>query len=468
MVEARDERGAAWMAAGWAFATGQAGVVIVSGTAGLTGAATALADASTSGIPLLCITAGASAATNPGVLDLAAIARPISVWTGCARSADEAGALTARALRRARSRRPGAAVLDLPVDVQQSTTKAAPETPLALQDPEPEPSVITDARALLQNARRPVILADGGCYWDGAGDVLRAFAEATRLPVFTMRAARGLISDEHELCFGSPNPRTAPARIARGEADVALVIGADVDVSMAGDAFRPDCAVIRIDARTTLSALAADATALPTHAWIERLGAERDRRASAVAERARIASAPLHPGRLLAEVVAKLPPDAMVCVDGEALALWAADALPARLPGSLHMASASPLGARGSALPRAIGMKLAHPGRPALVLTDDRAFGYTVTELQTSARHHAPVAVIVGNVGRSPYEVLAEFAGGVGDAVQTPQQLAIAVTNALVAPVPSVINAQIDASARHEADRPIAPAFTRARDSGRL
>ena len=66
--------------------------------------------------------------------------------------------------------------------------------------------------------------------------------------------------------------------------------------------------------------------------------------------------------------------------------------------------------------------------------------------------------------GTAPYELLAEFAGGVGDRVETPQQLEIAITNALVASRPSVINAILDQTIRHEAMPLIAAMFAARRD----
>ena len=59
----------------------------------------------------------------------------------------------------------------------------------------------------------------------------------------------------------------------------------------------------------------------------------------------------------------------------------------------------------------------------------------------------------------APYELLAEFAGGTGDRVETPKQLEIAVTNALVSAKPSVINAIVDPAAEHEAMPLIAAMF---------
>ena len=65
----------------------------------------------------------------------------------------------------------------------------------------------------------------------------------------------------------------------------------------------------------------------------------------------------------------------------------------------------------------------------------------------------------------APYELLAEFAGGTGDRVETPQQLEIAITNALVSVKPSVINAIIDPAVQHEA-MPLIAAMFAARASG--
>ncbi|HEV2686673.1 MAG TPA: thiamine pyrophosphate-dependent enzyme, partial [Actinomycetota bacterium] len=138
-------------------------------------------------------------------------------------------------------------------------------------------------------------------------------------------------------------------------------------------------------------------------------------------------------------------------------------------------------------LPWAIGMKAARPERPVVAICGDGSFGFTAMELETSARHGLPVAAVIGNAGGwgivrhlqnaihgralvsdlpvAPYELLAEFAGGTGDRVETPQQLEIAITNALVSIKPSVINAIIDPAVQHEA-MPLIAAMFAARASG--
>jgi acetolactate synthase-1/2/3 large subunit len=511
IIDARDERGAAWMAAGWALATAEPGVVVVSNTPALTNAATALADSTFSGIPVLCITGGVSLGDrgkgHPGDQDQAAIAAPISKSSMRLENPNEAAALVSRCCQIAVAPRPGSVVVEIPMDVQQGRADGGAEGisfPFTGGD-EASPDVTEIARAL-GKAARPVIIAGSGCFWDGAGDALRALAEGARIPVFTARAARGLLADDHELCMGFPNLLTPAAQTIFGEADVALVVGAELDILMGNGAFHPGCTLVRVDAdpnafavgraaeiplvaspRATLEALAKDAMPLATDEWVKRLRDAVDARAADVAKRAHIAAAPLHPGRLIAEVAAKLPADAIVTVDAGELALWAIDAVPARAPSSFSTSSASAMGALGMGLPWAIGMKAARPERPVVAICGDGSFGFTAMELETSARHGLPVAAVIGNDGGwgivrhlqnaihgralasdlpvAPYELLAEFAGGTGDRVETPQQVEIAITNALVSAKPSVINAIIDPAVQHEA-MPLIAAMFAARASG--
>jgi acetolactate synthase I/II/III large subunit len=509
IIDARDERGAAWMAAGYALATAEPGVVVVSNTPALTNAATALADSNFSGTPVVCITGGVGLADretgHPGDQDQIAIAEPWSKHVDRVQDPSRAGLSIRGALIAAMTLRPGVATVEVPMDIQHKRADTMLVENITPMQMEADTSVLGRVAGLLADAQRPVIVAGSGVFWSKAGAQLQALVEGARIPVFTARAARGLISDDHELCFGFPNLLAAPAQAIFGEADVALVVGCELDLMVANGNFHPGCTLIRLEADEAafkvgraadvqatvdiahaLGWLAEHATPLRTQDWVARLREAADARDAEVAVRARITSSPLHPGRLIAGIAAKLPPNAIVTVDAGELALWALDAIPARAPSAFHTSSASAMGALGMGLPWAIGMKIAHPDRPVMTIAGDGSFGFTALELETSARHNAPVGVVVGNDGgwgivrhlqlaihgraiasdlpRSPYELLAEFAGGVGDRVETAKQLEIAVTNALVADVPSVVNALIDASAQHPAMPLIAAMFAAKRD----
>lgn len=494
------------MACGWALSTGEPGVVCVTGGAGLTNAITALADAQTSGIPIVCVTGGVAVADRglgqPGDVDQLALVRPVSKWAATVTDPDEAGETIAAAFGYARGGRPGVAVVELPVDVQNARAEAAPPQPLPAERHAPDRGRVSTARALLAGAERPIALAGSGAFWSGAGDALRTFVERTRIPLFTLRAGRGLLDERHELAFGFPNPLAGAAPVAYAEADVVLVIGTKLDLMLAGGAFNPQAALVRVDidpaalatgrkadvelvgdARSALLALSEGAEALEDKAWVERLRDAADERARQVRERALLGGSPIHPARLVAEVAAALPEDAIVCVDAGELALWAIDALEARRPGSLHLSLNSALGALGMGVPWAVGAKAAHPERPVLALCGDGSFGFAALELDTAARHRLPIAAVVGNdggwgivrhvqelnYGRAPgtalpgtaYERIADAVGGHGERVEAPEGLAIHLANALVAQTPSVINAILDPAPAHEATRLIAAMFAR-------
>jgi acetolactate synthase-1/2/3 large subunit len=292
------------------------------------------------------------------------------------------------------------------------------------------------------------------------------------------------------------------------EADIVLVVGTRLDITLAGGGFHPGCRLIRVDtdegafslgraaevqiqgdARDVLEQLLDGAQPLATDAWVKRLREAADARAAVVAQRERIDSSPLHPGRLVAEVARALPADAIVTVDAGELALWAIDAIPARAPSAFHASSFSAMGALGMGVPWAIGLKLAHPDRPVVAICGDGSFGFTALEVETAVRHDIPITVVVGNDGgwgivrhlqqdlhgraiasdlpRAPYELIASFAGAIGDRVEEPRALAIAIDNALRAPKPSVINAIIDERARHDALALIAAMFEGKRFEGK-
>ena len=511
LVDARDERGAAWMACGYALSTGRAGVVLVTGGPGLTNAVTALADAQASGVPLVCITGGVGLSQrgrgHPGDLDQIAVVRPVSKWAATVAAPGDAGEAIAAAFGHARGGRPGVAVVEIPVDVQLASTDAPAPNPLPSEPHEPDPDRIAEARAALASARRPIAIAGSGCFWSGAAERLGAFVERARVPLITIRGGRGLVPDDHELCFGFPNFLAGPAQVGYGEADVVLVLGTKLDLMLAGGAFNPAAKLVRVDtdpaaftlgrradvevvgdAGRALEMLGDGFGALPTDDWVAALVAARETQRAALEERADFSGDPIHPARLVAELAAALPEDAIVCVDAGELALWAVEALPAMRPGSQMLSLGSAMGALGMGVPWAVGAKVAHPDRPVVVLAGDGSFGFCAMELDTAARHGAPVAVVVGNDGGwgivrhmqqlvhgravasdlpgTVYEKLAEMAGGHGERITRAADLPLAFENAMVAKSPSVLNVLIDPDPMHEACRMIALMFSRPAEDG--
>src|SRR5439155_24840958 len=134
-----------------------------------------------SGIPVLCITGGVGlddrGKGHPGDQDQVSIATPLSKWASRAEQPEEAAALATRGYQIAAAPRPGTAVVEIPLDMQQRGVEPLSLTPPRTESETPD---VTEIRARLAPAERPVIIAGSGCFWDGAGDALRALAEGGR------------------------------------------------------------------------------------------------------------------------------------------------------------------------------------------------------------------------------------------------------------------------------------------------
>ena len=116
----------------------------------------------------------------------------------------------------------GAVTIALPQDVQAEAydwpDELFRERVWHVPRPVPEPAALARAVEVLRSARRPLIVAGGGVIYSEATDALRAFAEATGIPVAETQAGKGSLPYDHPLALGAvgapaPPPRTrSPAR----------------------------------------------------------------------------------------------------------------------------------------------------------------------------------------------------------------------------------------------------------------
>jgi acetolactate synthase-1/2/3 large subunit len=498
VIDARHEAAAGFMAEGWALATGRPGVVLVTGGPGLTNVQTPVADASMAGVPMVVLTGAIRQSErgggHPQDVDHHAALAPFTRWSETVRSAGAIPGAIADAFGRARSER-GPVLLELPLDVQLAEARE-PDLIGAVYNPVLKyPKTVKDAGELLRTAERPLILAGEGAFWSGAGPVLRELAETARIPVFTLRAGRGLLPDDHELALGQPNFLSALGQLAFSRADVVLSVGAELDIVVAfghpfaqaklirieADADRvrrhrePDVAVVG-DEASCLQVLAHDLEALPTEAWLKELRAAQDPSSGLPSDPDR----PAHPSRLV-EALAAIPGPATFSVDAGELALWAIGGLPAHGPGRLLSSFATPLATLGNGIPFAIAAKLARPKEPSVALVGDGAFGLQAMELDTAVRHGIDVKVVIGNdrawgivkrqaemgFGRSVaadlpgarYEMVAQGLGATGERATTLGFLAPALGRAMRGQGTAVVDVVIDPEPVHPAMRFISAMF---------
>jgi acetolactate synthase I/II/III large subunit len=487
LVDVRHESAAAFAAEGWAKVTREPGVAAVTAGPGVTNAMSALAGAQQSHSPMLVL-GGRAPAMRWGQgslqeIDHVPFVHPVTKFAATAETTAEIPALVDDALRAAVLPHSGPAFLDFPLDLVFSEA-VEPEDGAALPDPadgpEPDPSELVRAVALLREAERPVVMAGSNLYWGRGEGALLEFVEALGIPVFLNGLARGCVPSDHALCFSR----------ARGSAlqgaDVALVIGVPMDFRLGfGQAFGAETEIVAIDRaepvhdhprepaaelygglRGILDGLRGAARGGPsTDAWLAELrAAEAERRA---AEEAELADdrAPLHPMRVYGELRRVLDRDAIVIGDGGDFVSYAGRVMDSYAPGC--WLDPGPYGCLGCGPGYALAAKLARPDRQVVLLVGDGAFGFSGMEFDTLVRHGVDVVAVMGNNGiwaleKHPMEFLYGYSvvadlrpgtrydevvralGGHGELVERPDQLRPALERALAAGRAALVNVLTD------------------------
>jgi acetolactate synthase-1/2/3 large subunit len=472
-------------------------VALVTGGPGHTNSLTGVAAAYLSCSPVILVSgARPSHLAERGAfqdIDQLSMARPVVKWSGEPPEPGQIPFYLRRAYTEANSGRKGPVHLNIPVDVftraSAGPVRAQPPVP-RLSPPQPDSRDIAVAVALLRRAERPVVIAGSGVWWSDAGAVLQQFIERTRLPLYTITFARGVVSDEHPLCMGYADPAQNRAALhALRAADVVFVLGKRMDhrLAMGGPRlFSPDAKFIQVDlhgpelglnrgievaiesdARTAIGAMLDEIGTLdwPERPWLAQVRAWRLEWRDYLHARASVTGGALPtPAAVFAELRKCLPREAMLSWDGGDFTHWGRAMLPAMHPGG--WIRLGPLAAIGSSLPNALALKLAYPDRPVVMITGDGSLGFYLAELDSLVRHGLPVVIIVGNDGgwglerelqgategttvacalrRSRYDLVMQAFGGGGELVERVDQIRPAMERALGSGVPYAINIAIE------------------------
>ncbi len=152
------------------------------------------------------------------------------------------------------------------------------------------------------------------------------------------------------------------------------------------------------DSRETLRALRAQGASKrwPDYSpWCARIRELKVMRLSTLTREAERSAPPIHPLQAVAAVVDGIDQDTIVVADGAETYHWLNEVIRQNRPGSYITHGF--LGAVGFGMGLALGAQTAHPGRRVLCLVGDGAFGFTMAELDTMARHGLPIVVVIMN-----------------------------------------------------------------------
>lgn len=504
-IGARHEQGAAFMADGYARATGTPGVCLLISGPGVTNAATPIGQAYSDSIPVLVVTS-AIARDDMGmgrgmlheITDQQAVTAPITGFSATALNGRQIGEHLANAMTAFSTQRPRPVHLSIPLDVLDEEIGILPGRKVLPRRPGPNPADIAAALELLRAARRPVILAGGGCR-DAAVELTR-LAEMLQAPVITTVAGKGVVPESHALSLGSTLQRARIRRLIEEEADLLLAIGseiaepdlyvtADSEVA-AGDAqpikdptrlaisgrfirididpattvrdYAPDAAIVAdaaLAAAALCDGLADESDLLPAGPWLADMDGIREQVRNDISplERKHV--------KVLTAIRQALPADALIYGDMTQIAYTACVFLPTELPGNWHFPMG--YGTLGYALPASIGGALGAPERACIALVGDGGLLFTVQELATAVEQKLPLPIVlwdndglgeiadfmqargIPEVSVRPhnpdFRALAESFGCLTALPQSLDGLTEAVTKALAADRPTVIIVRQDA-----------------------
>ena len=418
-VLARHEQGAAFMADGYARASGTPGVVVVTSGPAATNTLTPLAESYSGSVPVFVIMSDIASALVgrdlgalhevPNQIDCF---RPVTRWAEALTETAAIPTSLAAAFELTRTGRPGPVALSIPNDLLFARAEAtAPSASTARRPPCHVADVETAARRL-RGATRPLVITGGGVIAAGAAGELVALARRLGAPVVSTVSGRGAL-DERDPLWHSVLPDRRATAGALGGADVVLAVGTklghrsleklgvtlgagqtlihlDLDPAVIGRAFKAEIAVVG-DARDGLARLVQALGSGPAAPGWDRTWLAGLRKDAGPRFTADVAGA-------LATLRRALPDDAIVVNDQTGLTYWMEHRFPVYAPRTFLYPTGSAV--LGYAVPAAIGAKLARPERAVVAVAGDGGFMFSVAELATAVKYRLPIVFLVVNDDR--------------------------------------------------------------------
>jgi acetolactate synthase-1/2/3 large subunit len=507
-VHCHGEKSAAYMADGYARASGKPGICMAQ-VIGALNLAAGLRDACLAHSPVIAMTGGRDPRWKfrkvyQEIDDVPAF-EPVTKMNVTLDDVARIPDMVRQAFRTAVTGAPGPVHLQFrgnegQVDVEEAEMEAEVEAEFAQVPPFrpiPQPEQVKAAIDLLQKAERPIIVAGGGVRASRAQAELVALAEALQIPIATSLNGKDVIPGIHPLSVGVVGTYSREsANRAVNCADLVCFIGSEtggmtthfwtvppigtpaIQVDIAPEALGrnyPLQAAVLGDAKTVLAAMLASAdkaSAKKRDAWVKEISGLRSEWYAKYKSDLESDTLPIHPARICHELTQHMPDDAIVVVDTGHAGMWMGGMYDLRKPSQSYMRSAGHL---GWAFPAGIGAKAACPERPVVVFTGDAGFWYHIAEIETAVRWNIASVTLVNNNGGGNqskrgfdrayggeqttkarelwtynamnFAKLAEDMGALGIRVEKPADIAPALARALAAKRPVVIDVASDIEA---------------------
>lgn len=502
----RHEQAAIHAADGYARASGEVGVAIVTSGPGFTNAVTGIATAYMDSIPLVIIS-GQVPTTLIGTdafqeIDAVGISRPCTKHNFLVKSIEELPRILKEAFYIARSGRPGPVHIDLPKDISATIGEFNYPNEIKLQTYKPTykgnlRQIKKVAQAILES-KKPLLYIGGGCVASKSSNLIREFCEITHIPVVETLMARGIMPYNHPDLLGMVGMHGSyVANMAMSETDLIIALGARFDDRVTGklSEFAKYAQIVHIDIDPSSISKIVDVTypivgdvssvleellglikndfevknILPWKETLERYNKLHPLNYEDSQE-------VLKPQWIIKKVGEILGNEALISTDVGQHQMWAAQFYPFNFP--RQFITSGGLGTMGFGLPAAIGAKKAFPKKVSINITGDGSILMNIQELMTCSVYNIPVINIILNnnylgmvrqwqtffyenrYSNTNLEIqpdfikLAESFGGVGFVVNTKDEFVESLNKAINSNKSALLDVRID---RYENVLPMVP-----------
>jgi acetolactate synthase-1/2/3 large subunit len=419
----RHEQGAAFMADVYGRLTRKPGVCLGTLGPGATNLVTGVADANMDRAPLIAITGQADSRRQHKEshqnMNVVSMFEPITKWAQPIIHSDNIPEVVRKAFKLATMEKPGACHIELADDIAGFNAHGSPlpvEIPLV---PVPSPEAIKQAVKLIQQAKKPIILAGNGVIRQHASEQLKQFVEMTEIGVINTFMGKGAIPRQSEQCLFTIGLQSQDHILCcLQQADLIITIGYDLveysphlwsrhftekngqqiiqidcHPSETDEYYHIDLEIIA-GLKETLAALFTEMKDQPvdrSHSYKDII---RLRQLEDFAEhKDDLSVGSIKPQKVLWDVRMAMGPDDILLSDVGAHKMWIARYYQCDEPNTCLISNG--FCSMGFALPGAIAAKIVHPNRNVLAICGDGGFLMNLQELETARRIGSNIVIMV-------------------------------------------------------------------------
>jgi len=478
----RHEQASVHAADGYARATGEVGVAMVTSGPGFTNAVTGLATAYMDSIPMVVISGQVplSLIGTDGFqeIDAVGISRPCTKHNFLVRKLEDLPRVLKEAFYIARTGRPGPVLVDIPKDITVEIGEYV--YPDSVNIPSYKPTYKGNNRQIekavdaIKNAKKPLLYLGGGVVLSNAAYLVRELAEKTQIPAVETLMARGVMGAKNPLLLGMLGMHgNYASNMAMSETDLVISLGARFDDRVTGKlsefAKYADIIHVDIDAANIgklvdvdfpivgditkvvekMMPLLEDVNPDRYHAWREILKRYNELHPQSYIDSDEV----IKPQWAIERIGELIGENAIITSDVGQHQMWAAQHYPFDRP--RQWINSGGLGTMGFGFPAALGAKRAFPDKTVVNITGDGSILMNMQELVTAAEYKIPVINLILNnhflgmvrqwqtffyekrysetdLSFQPnFKALAESCGGIGYDVSTKEEFDAAVKDAI-------------------------------------